>query len=386
MYSKAHSYLLSSGHLCVDMGQGAISAMLPFVIAAYGYSYAKASALVLGCGVMSSLIQPLFGMLGDRYEKPWVMSLGLFIAALGMTFMGIFTSFPLLFAATLVEGIGVAMFHPEGGTLANIVAAENKGTGVANFSVGGNLGFVVGPLIVAAAFQKLGMHGCFIFPVFQLIVAVVLLTQQKRFKEFTAMEKTRVKNVNAGKELQDNWPEFWKVTSVNIMRSVFNRCCVVFIPLYWVAVFSRSASHGAWMVTLFTAAAAVATYFGGRLGDRIGFKNDIVISGALMTAAAIIFVFSSNIILSSILVVLIPLFMNSAGSPMVALSQSCLPRHLGTASGVSLGLAVSLGAIAAPFMGAAGDKWNLHVVFAMVAGVSLLGFVLSLFVKNDRKK
>jgi FSR family fosmidomycin resistance protein-like MFS transporter len=386
MYSKPHSYLLSAGHLCADMGQGALSAMLPFVIAAYGYSYAKASALVLGCGVVSSVIQPLFGWIGDRVERPWFMSLGIIIAGTGMFFLGVFSTFPLQFLCTVVMGIGVALFHPEGGSLANIVAGKDKGTGVANFNVGGNLGFVAGPLIVAAAFPHLGMHGCFLFIIPQAIVAILILTQLRRFREFRVLETNRVKAAAAasGDALEDNWPEFWKVTVVNILRSIFNRCCIVYIPLYWVAVFLASEGQGAFMVTLFTLAGAVASYFGGRIADRIGFRNTIILAGGLMTAAICAFLFAKNIAVASVLVVLIPLFMNSGSSPVVALSQSYLPRHLGSASGISLGLVVSAGAVAAPILGAAGDKWNLHVVFAIITAVSAVGFVLSLFLRNDK--
>jgi len=38
---------LSAGHACVDMCQGAVPALLPFLIAQRGYSYGAASALVL---------------------------------------------------------------------------------------------------------------------------------------------------------------------------------------------------------------------------------------------------------------------------------------------------------------------------------------------------
>jgi FSR family fosmidomycin resistance protein-like MFS transporter len=315
------------------------------------------------------------------------MSLGIVVAGLGIFGLGIFSTFPAQFVCTLVMGIGVAMFHPEGGSLANIVAGENKGEGVANFNVGGNLGFVAGPLIVTLFFSHLGMRGCFLFIIPDLIVAILILTQLKRFAEFRTLEASRVREVAAktGVVLKDDWPEFWKVTVVNILRSIFNRCCVVFIPLYWVAIFMATASQGAFMETLFTLASAVASYFGGRIADRVGFKNNIVAAGALMTASIAAFVFVNNAVVAGILIVLVPLFMNSASSPIVALSQNLLPNHIGTASGISLGLVISAGTIAAPFLGMAGDKWNLHVVFGIITGISALGFVLSLFLKNDKR-
>ncbi|MDR0977246.1 MAG: MFS transporter, partial [Prevotellaceae bacterium] len=278
MQSKTHSYLLTLGHLCTDINQGALSAMLPFIITAYGFSYARASMLVLGCSIVSSVVQPLFGWLGDRLQHPWFMSLGIFLAGLGISMLGLFHSFTPLFICTMITGIGVAMFHPEGGRLANVVAGANKGEGIGNFAVGGNLGFAMGPLLVALAFPSMGMKGALLFLIPAVVSSLLLLSQVKKFVAYTAIEERRIEQAHI--VLHDDWREFWKVTAVNMLRSVITRSHLVFIPLYFVAVFAQTDAHGSLMITLFTFVGALATYVGGRVGDRIGFKNCIVICGA----------------------------------------------------------------------------------------------------------
>jgi FSR family fosmidomycin resistance protein-like MFS transporter len=372
--------------LCTDINQGALSAMLPFVITAYGFTYAKASMLVLGCSVISSVVQPLFGWLGDRVQRPWFMSLGIFLAGLGLSMLGLFHTFLPLFCCTMLTGIGVALFHPEGGRLANVVAGANKGTGISNFAVGGNLGFAVGPLLVALAFPKMGMRGAFLFIVPAVVSSLLILSQLKKFSEFTLREEKRKQAAAHGKALHDDWWEFWKVTSVNILRSVISRSYLVFIPLYWVAVFSQSDAHGSVMLTLFTFIGAFATYIGGRVSDHIGFKNDIVICGALMCLSIFGFFFAqSSLWLSGVLVLATSVFLNFAYSPVVALSQGYLPNHIGLASGISLGVVVSVGALAAPVLGSIGDAHGLPLVFLIIGIVSALSFLLSLFLKNDKK-
>jgi FSR family fosmidomycin resistance protein-like MFS transporter len=150
MYSAKHSYLLAAGHLCTDMNQGTLSAMLPFVIATRCFDYAEASALVLGYGMVFSVIQPLSGWYDDRRERPWLMSLGLLIAGAGMFLLGVFAAFIPMFVCSIIIGFDVALFHPEGGRLANVIA-------------GGNLDFAGGPLLVATAFPLLGTQGAFLF-------------------------------------------------------------------------------------------------------------------------------------------------------------------------------------------------------------------------------
>jgi FSR family fosmidomycin resistance protein-like MFS transporter len=372
------------GHLSADMNQGALSAMLPFIIKAHHFTYAKASALVLGCGVVSSVVQPIIGWLGDKYEAPICMCLGILISGVGMFMMGVFNTFPMLFACTMIMGFGIALFHPEGGRLANIVSGASKGTGIANFNVGGNLGFGVGPLIVAAAFPFFGMKGCFLFIIPEIIIAFLLFRKIHILKELSKRETARLKKA-AGTIVRDNWFEFWKVTFVNACRAVVNRNCIVFIPLFWVAVFNKQPAEGALMVTCFTMFRAVGTYFGGRLGDRIGFKNDIVLAGSLLFLLLFGFLFTGNAVIAGCVIVTAAVVMSLAASPVIALSQSYLPHHLGSASGISLGLVVSAGSLVAPLFGMAGDKWNLRVVFMIICGVSLVSLVFSLFLKNDRQ-
>ena len=59
-------YLLALGHLCSDINQGALAAVLPFLIAARHYDYATAASLIMAANVIGSVVQPLFGQLADK--------------------------------------------------------------------------------------------------------------------------------------------------------------------------------------------------------------------------------------------------------------------------------------------------------------------------------
>lgn len=53
--------LLSAGHACVDVYQGAVAALAPFFVAERASSYAAASGVVLAASLPPSVAQPLFG-------------------------------------------------------------------------------------------------------------------------------------------------------------------------------------------------------------------------------------------------------------------------------------------------------------------------------------
>ncbi|MER7972375.1 hypothetical protein ABTX35_25865, partial [Streptomyces sp. NPDC096080] len=61
--------LLSLGHACVDVYQGAVAALVPFFVAERAYSYAAVSGVVLAASLLSSVAQPLFGLLTDRWME-----------------------------------------------------------------------------------------------------------------------------------------------------------------------------------------------------------------------------------------------------------------------------------------------------------------------------
>ena len=59
---------LASGHAVADLCQGAVPALIPFLIAERGYSYSAVGALLLFVTVGSSIIQPAFGALRAKLE------------------------------------------------------------------------------------------------------------------------------------------------------------------------------------------------------------------------------------------------------------------------------------------------------------------------------
>jgi FSR family fosmidomycin resistance protein-like MFS transporter len=362
--------------------------MLPFLISAYGLSYAQASALVLGSSVMSSVIQPLFGWIGDRVEKPWLMSLGIFIAGLGITLIGVFSNYVILFLCAMLTGIGVALFHPEGGRLASAVAGQSKGEGMSNFGVGGTLGFSGGALLVTGAFSIFDIHGAIVFIIPATIMALALLTQSKKFRELNKAEEEFKASGKAGVQ-KDNWPEFWKVTIVNVFRAIIFQSFQVFIPLFWVGVFMVSEATGSLMLTIASLCGSVMTFFGGRIADRIGFKRDIVVCTGLLVVAIVAFVFAgyaSVPVLAGVLISLAMMTLQTGYSPIIALSQSYLPNHVGMASGIALGVAVSCGGIVAPILGTVGDSFGLQMVFVIVAIICAGMFVSAIILKSDRRK
>ena len=67
---RAGLTLLAAGHLVIDGSSGAVPAMLPVFTAIYALSDLAASMILGASLLVSSAIQPLFGLLADRRPTP----------------------------------------------------------------------------------------------------------------------------------------------------------------------------------------------------------------------------------------------------------------------------------------------------------------------------
>ena len=153
----------------------------------------------------------------------------------------------------------------------------------------------------------------------------------------------------------------------------------IFIPMYWIAVLHQPVQYAALMLTVYAASGAVATFFGGRIADRVGFKRIAVISIGSIGPLLVIFLLMDQVVLAAILLVVFALMHHLAIAPMVAMGQAYLPNRLGFASGVSMGVVVSIGGLAAPGLGAIGDIWGLQASMLTICLIAFVGLgVISL--------
>jgi len=151
--------LLALGHLVIDLNQGAIPAVLPFLRSAHGLSYAQAATIVLVANLTSSLIQPLFGYLSDQFARRWILPTSVFLSGAGVALIGIAPGYLTVLGLVLVMGLGVAAWHPEGYKTATGVAGDRKATALSWFSLGGNVGLALGPPVITSLITALSIAG-----------------------------------------------------------------------------------------------------------------------------------------------------------------------------------------------------------------------------------
>lgn len=377
---RGYSYLMMVAHLCDDLNQGALVAVIPFLVLHNGYSYAEVTALLLASNAASAIIQPLFGWLGDKKPRPWLMALGIFLAGIGMAGVGVLPNYPLIMASAMLSGIGVAMFHPEGGRLGNLTAGEQKGKGMSIFAVGGKLGFTFGPLVATAAITIWGLPGTLIFIIPSTLCAAVLLSQNKALLDFSNPDK----GSSADNLCKDNWVGFGFVMGAISCRSIMYYAFLSFIPLFLVYNLGQEEAFASSVISLFALVCAVGTIASGWAGQALGAKKLIIVSYACVAVEVIIFAFNGSLIIALILIALLALTCDISYPSAVAMGQSFVPHHLGMASGLSFGVMVCIGGLMTPVFGLIGDYFGLQVVMLCVTAIAILGIAITLFIPKNR--
>ncbi len=369
--NRRYIWLLLAGHLFTDLNQGALPAILLFLVTEKGLNYAAAAGLVFAENFVQSIVQPFFGHFADRISKPWLMYIGVLVAGLGLAATGLFTNYWSIFAAVSISGVGIAAFHPQAARIANRVSGEKKGAGMSIFSVGGSMGFALGPIITTALLLIWGLKGTLILIVPAIAMAIMLASQAKNFQAFLKQPQPQEETKHTA-GAKDEWVPFAKLNVILFCRSVVNYGLNTFLPLYWIIVLLQSKAAGGTALTILFTFSAIGNLTGGWLADRFGNIRIIRIGFALLLPVLLIFVAVRNVPAATLLLIPVGVLMAVSFSPMIVLGQKYLPDRIGLSGGVTLGLGISMGGILAPVLGWFADKHGLASAMHLVAYVSVL--------------
>ncbi|MGY6026799.1 MFS transporter [Streptomyces spinosirectus] len=366
-YRNRSITLLSLGHVCVDVYQGAVAALVPFFVSERAYGYAAASGIVLAASVLSSVVQPLFGVLTDRRPMPWLLPLSALTGGTGVALSGVGGSYALTLAAVAVSGIGVAAYHPEAARAARAAAGSNTAMGW--FSLGGNVGFALAPPLVAAVVATGGLSASPLLVV-PAVAGAALCAAAVRSPAGQVPAAPTAADTGV-----DDWPSFVRLSGAIVCRSIVFVGLSAFISLYVRQRTGGGEAAGTAALFVLYAGGALGTVAGGRLADRYG-RLTVVRRSYALTVLAV-----AGVLLVPGPAVHLFVALTSAGLYVpfalhITLGQDFLPRRLGTASGVTLGLAVSAGGLASPALGALADATSLRTALVPLIALPALGRLL----------
>lgn len=392
MYEQKVLGLLGTGHAFADLNQGALPIILTFLQPVLALSQLQVGMVMLSFNLSSSVIQPAFGIFSDRFNAAWLIPLGCFLAGLGMSLTGFVTGYHILMAATLLSGLGVAAYHPEGSKYSRFASGKQKATGMSLYAVGGNFGFAAGPVLAALFLGIAGLKGTTGFFVLNGIMALLLLLY------LPSITATDTSGRLLGPINNDDQPPRKKGLSIStgvvisilllvfviIMRSWVHFGLVTFLPQYYVLHLQHSNTYAASMVTLYLFSGALGTLVGGPLADRWGLKNVVITSMAIMIPLLYLFPHTQGV-WSMVVVAAAGFTLISTFAVTVVLGQELLPNNIGLAAGLTLGLGIGMGGVGATLLGWVADTWGFPSIFLVMMFFPVVGLLLSLFLPGKTK-
>ena len=369
-------------HCINDFGQGSLAALIPFFIANFGLNYYQSVSIIFCNTVVASVAQPILGYVADRWRVPWFIPVGFSITLVSISAIALATSYEMILALSLIAGLGAALFHPEAALLVNRMQSNELGNAMGRFAVGGSAGFALGPLLAGGVYV---FGGQFLW-LFTAIALIGVLLYVYAFTGSAATDvvgesKSSAKSTNTG---ANDWVSFGKLFFVIASRSILFSVLSIFIPILYITVINGEASASSLALTMYFAMGAVLTYMGGALSDKLGFLKTVRLGNLIFLPSVLVFIFVPNI--WGFFGAMIPMAFGvfSQYGPITVLGQKYLAKNAGFASGITLGLGITLGGLVAPYVGHLADIYDVQTALMTLIPVGLMGLLMSLWLKEPK--
>ena len=369
-------------HCINDFGQGSLAALIPFFIANFGLNYYQSATIIFCNTVVASIAQPALGYVADRWRVPWFIPVGFSITLVSISAIALATSYEMILALSLIAGLGAALFHPEAALLVNRMQSNELGNAMGRFAVGGSAGFALGPLLAGGVYV-FGAHFLWVFTAIALIgvLLYVYAFTGSAATDVVGESKSSAKSTNTG---ANDWVSFGKLFFVIASRSILFSVLSIFIPILYITVINGEASASSLALTVYFAMGAVLTYMGGALSDKLGFLKTVRLGNLIFLSSVLVFIFVPNI--WGFFGAMIPMAFGvfSQYGPITVLGQKYLAKNAGFASGITLGLGITLGGLVAPYVGHLADIYDVQTALMTLIPVGLMGLLMSLWLKEPK--
>lgn len=371
---------LASGHFTVDMYSGLLPVLYPILTDRFELDLKTVGLVALAYSGASSVSQPFFGWLADRYGTRFT-ALALAWSALLFATIGFAPNFEILLILATLAGLGSGAFHPFGAiTASSVIGEKSRNTAMSIYSTGGTLGVAVGPMIGAVLFHVFGMRGTAVMLIPGLTIAIWLLFAMRSVSVTGTRSKSYVRPA-----VQHSIPYLAVgiIIAVMMLRMFPTIGLQNFIPL-WYDDMDYGASYYGPLATIIVLSSAFGALGAGTLADKYGRRVVMLVTTILSIPAVWAFAeypgdwaFVSG--------AAIGLLSGSTSPLMLVMAQQLMIGRAGVASGFILGLGFVAGAIGTPIFGAIGDAFGMQNAVRSQIIVLLLACVAAWFLPTERR-
>ena len=365
---------LSLGHAVLDAYSSFLIPLLPLLALNLKLTPAQVGWLIPTMMITSSLFQPIYGLISDRYFKRAFAVAGPVIAAIFISSIGLAHSFPALLGLIVAGGIGIGAFHPQGAALAHRAAMDwnpaRQGLVMSIFSSSGTVGYALGPLMASICVLWFGLENSSYTIVFGILASAMLWM-------YCPELEPRVKTEDSP-SLLDLLKAARVPLTILYFAVVFRSAVSVSIQSYlpfWLREHGLGLQNSSLVITGFIFFGGIGGFFGGALADRFGARRVSMIAVVLSTPI-LLGGFLTHGMLSYVLIMFGGMCLNLPLPISVVMAQRLVPGGASTVSALVMGFAWGLGALMNPITGKLSESFGLTNALVIVAVVPLLSAAL----------
>lgn len=368
---------LTFGHGVVDSYSGFINPILPFIVANIGSTLGAATCALSVSQLFSSMMQPFFGYIADKWRKRFFIFWGLILASVFMSLTGLVQNIWQLALCLVIGGLGVGFYHPQATGFAARFSGKNLAKNMSIFIAAGTIGFSIGPIIssyITNTFGVTKLPFAMVWGIVFAFFALVCVPKVSHIKE----EKHNVSFKTALKDIFKN-NTVRILIMVSALKSLVTSSFSILLPFYWKDLGYNAFQIGI-AVFVFLTVGALGTYLSSKYEKVIGYKNVFytsLIVPFFLTIAFVGFVKYSSFI-SFIIYVLTGFVTMLSVSINMVMAQKTMPQYKSMISGFIGGFSWGVVGVMLPLIGFVAEKIGIINTLLMI---SFIPVILSYFVK-----
>jgi MFS transporter, FSR family, fosmidomycin resistance protein len=373
---------LCAAHFVNDAYSSLIYPLLPLLKVKLGLSEAQIFWLAPLYSLSSSLMQPLYGFISDRYARRFFAVCGPALTAVFVSLIGLAPSYAILITLLVAGGIGIGSFHPQAAAMASHASGGRKRIGMAMFSALGTLGFAFGPFAITRIVAVAGLDHTYYVMGFGLLMSAMLyricppLAAPAKVEPATSGIRSPLLAA-----LHAAWKPLALLYAITVIRSGLQITTNNYLPfLLNEQGYSLTATGN--VLTVFLLMGGIGGLAGGVLAERTsgrtvtlysGFLAGPLMIGALMTSGA----------LSLILLGAGGFFLLATIPVNVAMAQELAPGQTSTVSALMMGAAWGIGALAPQALHPLVVAYGFRTAMIFASGLTLLSAVFAYLLPRE---
>lgn len=376
----------SFSHFLNDLIQSLLLASYPLLKGEFSLSFMQIGLITFAFQITASLFQPWVGLYTDKHPKPFALLFGMGCTFCGLVVLATAPNFAALLTASVLIGLGSAIFHPEASRIARMASGGRFGLAQSLFQVGGNTGTALGPLLTALIIMPGGQSSIAWFLLAAVLGMVILYRLCRWYQGQLIVGQSKTKK--RGTDYIPLPAHQVRMAILLLLVLIFSKYFYMaslssYFTFYLIDKFQLSAESAQIYLFVFLFFVALGTVAGGPIGDRIGRRLVIWVS-ILGVAPFTLLLPYVDLFWTGVLSAIIGFILASAFPAIIVFGQELMPGRVGMVAGLFYGFSFGLGGIGAAVLGELADMTSIGFVYHVCAFLPLIGLVAAFLPKLQK--